>query len=342
MDSTSQAMQSNELILAHTHIWKYAFSYVNSMCLKCVVQLGIPDIMHNHEKPVTLSSLIGALSLPSTRHDALNSLMRFITHLGFFAVESLDGNQEEEGYVLTTTSRLLVKVNPNTMSSVAISMVDPFLVSSLHSLSDWFQGQNPESGKNFNDSMANDSRVLMSVIVNEGKEIFENLKCLVDVGGGTGSTAQAIVGAFPHLECMVLDLPNVVADLPATDNIVFIGGNMFESIPRADAVLMKFILHDWTNKDCVRILKRCREAIPSREGGGKVIIIDAVIEDDKKKKVDDSITETQLLLDIMVMTLHNGKERTEKEWKKLFQESGFSDYKITRIQGFRSIIEVYP
>lgn len=49
---------------------------------------------------------------------------------------------------------------------------------------------------------------------------------------------------------------------------------MFESIPHADAVLLKFILHDWSDKDCVRILKMCREAIPSREEGGKVIIID--------------------------------------------------------------------
>ncbi|KAI3839609.1 hypothetical protein MKW92_041401 [Papaver armeniacum] len=202
--------------------------------------------------------------------------------------------------------------------------------------------QNPESGKNFHDSMANDSCVLMSVILNEGKGVFDNLKSLVDVGGGTGTTAHAVVGAFPHLNCMVLDLPNVVANLQGTSNVVFIGGDMFESIPHADAVLLKFILHDWSDKDCVRILTMCREAIPSREEGGKVIIIDAVIEEDKNKQEDDSITETQLLMDIAVMAIYNSKERTEKEWKKLFIDSGFTDYKITRVQGFRSFIEVFP
>ncbi|KAI3892552.1 hypothetical protein MKX03_021193 [Papaver bracteatum] len=359
MDSTSQ--EEIELIQAHTHIWKYAFNYASSLSLKCVVQLGIPDIIHRHGKPMTLSNLVDALSLPPARIDPLNSLMRFMIHSGFFATQSLGDNQEQEGYTLTATSRLLVKANANTMSSVVLSMVDPFMVSSLHSLSTWFQGsestpfvsahgmtlwnvleQNPESGKNFHDSMANDSCVLMSVILNEGKGVFDNLKSLVDVGGGTGTTANAVVGAFPNLDCMVLDLPNVVANLQGTSNVVFIGGDMFESIPRADAVLMKFILHDWSDKDCVRILKRCKEAIPSRKEGGKVIIIDAVIEEDKNKQEDDSITETQLLFDIMMMAFHNGKERTEKEWAKLFIESGFTDYKITRVQGFRSFIEVYP
>ncbi|MCL7044971.1 hypothetical protein MKW94_027099 [Papaver nudicaule] len=356
-------MNSNkiELIQAHTHIWKYAFNYASSMSLKCIVELGIPDIIHSHGKPMTLSSLVDALSLPSSRTDSLQSLMRFMIHSGFFATQSLGENEEQEGYILTATSKVLVKANANTMSSVVLSMVHPFMVSSLHSLSTWFQGnestsfvaahgmtlwnaleQNPEFGKNFHDSMATDSCVLMSVILKEGKRVFDNLKSLVDVGGGTGTTAHAVVGAFPHLDCMVLDLPNVVANLRGTANVVFIGGDMFEFIPRADAVLMKFILHDWNDRDCVRILKRCREAIPSREEGGKVIIIDAVIEEDKNKQEDALITETQLLFDIMMMAIHNAKERTEKEWGKLFIESGFTDYKITRVQGFRSLIEVYP
>ncbi|MCL7047755.1 hypothetical protein MKW94_005639 [Papaver nudicaule] len=359
MDSTSQ--EEIELIQAHTHIWKYAFNYASSMSLKCVVQLGIPDLIHSHGKPMTLSSLADALSLPSVRIDPLNSLMRFMIHSGFFATQSLGENPEQRGYILTTTSSLLIKSNTNTMSSVVLAMVDPFLVSSFHSLSTWFHGnesttfmtghgktiwnvleQNPEFGNNFHDSMANDSSVLMSVILNEGKGVFDNLKSLVDVGGGTGTTAHAVIGAFPHINCMVLDLPNVVANLQGTANVVFIGGDMFESIPRADAVLMKSILHDWNDKDCVRILKRCREAIPSREEGGKLIIIDTVIEVDKSKQEDDLITETKLLFDIMMMAVHNAKERTEKEWEKLFTESGFTDYKITRVQGFRSFIEVYP
>ncbi|MCL7041606.1 hypothetical protein MKW94_018044 [Papaver nudicaule] len=332
------------------------------MFLKCVIQLGIPDIIHNHGKPVTLSDLADALSLPPTKRDSLNRLMRFMIHSGFFSTKRHDENQDEEGYVLTPASRLLVKDSANTMSSSVLLVVDPLFVTPLHFLSAWFQGsgettceaahgmsvwdvfeQNHEFGKTFNDAMANDSRLLMNVIMNEGQRVFENLKSLVDVGGGTGATTQAIVDVFPHLKCMVLELPHVVSSLSGTDNIVFFGGDMFKSIPHADAVLMKFILHDWGDSDCVKILKRCREAIPSREEGGKVIIIDAVIEEEDDSKQDrKSITETQLLFDMMMMALVGGKERSEKEWEKLFLEAGFCDYKITRVSGFRSLIEVYP
>ncbi|RZC65281.1 hypothetical protein C5167_008968 [Papaver somniferum] len=357
----TQEMKGNELIQAQTHIWKYAFSYVSPMSLKCVIELGIPDIIHNHGKPITLCHLADALSIPPTKRDSLNRLMRFMIHSGFFSTKRHDENQEEEGYVLTPPSRLLLKDNANTSSSIVLAMVDPFFVTPFHFLTDWFQGsgntpceaahgrsvwdvleQNHEFGKTFNDAMANDSHLLMNVIVNEGEGVFKNLNSLVDVGGGTGATTQAIVEVYPHLKCMVLELPRVVSSLSGTNNIDFISGDMFKSIPHADAVLMKFILHDWSDGDCVKILKRCKEAIPSREEGGKVIIIDAVIGEDDTKQEHDSITETQLLLDMMMMALVGGKERSEKEWEKLFLEAGFCDYKITPVSGFRSLIEVYP
>ncbi|KAI3945022.1 hypothetical protein MKW92_005595 [Papaver armeniacum] len=362
MDSTSQELKNYELMQAQTQVWNHAFSYVQSLTLRCVVQLGIPDIIHSHGKPMPLSSLVEALSLPATKMDYLKRVMRLMVHSGFFTTECLDKNQEEKGYVLTSTSRLLVKSNTIRMTSIVSMMADPLVISPFHFLSAWFQGngstpfeaafgsgmtlwnmleQNPESQKNFHDAMEDDTRLFMSVIVDEGKKVFKNLKSMVDVGGGTGATAQAIVEAFPHLECIVFDLPNVVANLQGAMNIVYTGGDMFESIPRADAVLMKNILHDWNDMDCAKILRKCREAIPSREEGGKVILIDIVIDEYMENK-NDSIVETQLFFDIIMMGTHAGKERTEKEWEKLFLESGFTGYKITKITGFRSLIEVYP
>ncbi|XP_026452333.1 trans-resveratrol di-O-methyltransferase-like [Papaver somniferum] len=362
MDSTSQELKTNELMQAQTQLYMHALSFAKSMAIKCVVELGIPNIIHSHGKPMPLYSLVDALSLPPTKTEYLNRLMRLMVYSGIFSTESLEKNQEDKGYILTATSKLLINTTKTTSSAV-IFLIDPFTMSPFYFLSAWFRGsgstpfeaahgmtiwnaleQNPEIRKTFHDAMAGDSGLLMSVIVNEGKRVFENLKSLVDVGGGTGATAQALVEAFPNLECMVLDLPNVIADLPGATNIVFIGGDMFDSIPRADAVLMKTILHDWNDMDCVKILQKCREAIPSRQEGGKVIIIDAVMNEDyiENKQKQDSITETQLLLDIAVMGGPGGKERTEKEWEKLFLESDFSGYKIICTLGFRSLIEVYP
>lgn len=90
----------------------------------------------------------------------------------------------------------------------------------------------------------------------------------------------------------------------------------------------------------MKILKRCREAIPSRAEGGKVIIIDLVLS--SKKDEHDQLSKTKLFNDMMMMVLVAGRERCEEEWEKLFLEAGFSHYKITPRFGVLSLIEVYP
>lgn len=87
------------------------------------------------------------------------------------------------------------------------------------------------------------------------------------------------------------------------------------------------------------ILKKCREAICSKDRGGKVIIVDMVIEE---PNIDKKSGETQLCFDMLMMVNLNGKERNKKEWEKLFLAAGFSHYKITPIVGLRSLVEVYP
>ncbi|KAI4296826.1 hypothetical protein L6164_036749 [Bauhinia variegata] len=124
-----------------------------------------------------------------------------------------------------------------------------------------------------------------------------------------------------------------------SNNLSFVGGSMFESIPSADAVLLKWVLHNWSDEDCVKILKKCKEAISSGSNGGKVIVIDVVI---NEKKDDHEMTEVKLFYDIVMMATLNGKERSEKEWDKLFFDAGFKSYKITPLFGFRSLIEAYP
>lgn len=102
---------------------------------------------------------------------------------------------------------------------------------------------------------------------------------------------------------------------------------------------MKGVLHDWNDEECLKILKKCKEAISRKGKKGKVIIIDVVIRNEKE---DSESFETKLFYDLAMMTLVDGKERNEKEWAKLFFSVGFSDYKISPALGFKSLIEVYP
>ena len=89
----------------------------------------------------------------------------------------------------------------------------------------------------------------------------------------------------------------------------------------------------------MKLLKRCKEAIPTRENGGKVIIIDKVM--NTTDGVHPKLTETQLHFDVHMMVHTTGKQRTEEEWKKLFTEAGFKGYNIVPALGLRSIIEIY-
>ncbi|CBI21929.3 unnamed protein product, partial [Vitis vinifera] len=286
---------SAELLHAQAHVWNHILNFIKSVSLKCAIQLGIPDIIHNHGKPMTLPELVAKLPVHPKRSQCVYRLMRILVHSGFLAAQSVQQGEEEEGPLL-------------------LAMLDPILTKPWHYL-------------------------ITSVLLKEGKGVFEGLNSLVDVGGGTGQVAKAIANAFPHLNCTVLDLPHVVAGLQGSKNLNYFAGDIFEAIPPADAILLKWILHDWSDEECVKILKRCREAIPSKENGGKVIIIDMIM---MKNQGDYKSIETQLFFDMTMMIFAAGRERDENEWEKLFLDAGFSHYKITPILGLRSLIEVYP
>uniref|UniRef100_M1D8J3 O-methyltransferase C-terminal domain-containing protein n=1 Tax=Solanum tuberosum TaxID=4113 RepID=M1D8J3_SOLTU len=127
-----------------------------------------------------------------------------------------------------------------------------------HSLSKWFTngdstpfatthgkplfeyaGDDPRVNRLLNEAMGSDAQLIISVLIKNGKGVFEGLKSLVDVGGGTGTVAKAISNAFPELKCSVFDLPHVVEGLEGGNNLSYIGGDMFKSVPSANAILLK-------------------------------------------------------------------------------------------------------
>ncbi|KAL6878402.1 hypothetical protein ACP4OV_012572 [Aristida adscensionis] len=101
---------------------------------------------------------------------------------------------------------------------------------------------------------------------------------------------------------------------------------------------LKTTLHDWGDDECVNTLKNCKQAILSRDGGGKVIIMDMVVGCGPS---DIKHIETQVLFDFFILMV-DGVERDEQEWKRIFFEAGFKDYRVTPVLGVLSIIEVYP
>ncbi|CAK9172866.1 unnamed protein product [Ilex paraguariensis] len=280
--------QSSELLNAQAHIWNHLFNFINSMSLKCTIQLGIPNVVHGHGRPMTLSELVDALSNNRAKAHCVCRLMRILVHSDFFVMQKISKNDDEDGYFLTPASRLLMKDNPSSLAPFLLGMLDPILTEPWHYMTE---------------------------------------------------CRKAIADAFPDLKCTVFNLPHVVAGLEGNKNSSYVAGDMFEAIPTADVVLLMWILHDWSDEESLRILKKCKEVISIENMGGKIIIIDMVLENQKE---DDNSTETQLFLDMLMMVLVTGRQRNEKERAKLFFDAGFSDYKISPILGLRSLIEVYP
>ncbi|KAL8249609.1 hypothetical protein R6Q59_006477, partial [Mikania micrantha] len=341
--------QSRGLLQSQAHIWSHIFSFINSMTLKCAIELQIPDIINSHGGPMLLSELVEALSINKDKSHLVYRLMRMLVHSGFFVKQSVSitqGNQEEEGegYLLTPASKLLLKDDPLCMRPFVLAILDPLLMDPWQHMSKWFQNddinsfqtthgkmiwdfafQEPILNKLLNEAMATDAKLVPEVILKHCGGLFEGVDSIVDVGGGTGNLAKSIAEAFPNISCISFDLPHVIKGLDGSKNLTYVAGDMFEAIPKADAILMKWILHDWNDEECIKILTQCKKAIPSKNNGGKLIVMDMVVINDEP---GNKTLETQLHFDMTMMTLVTGKERTEKEWAKLFVDAGFSDYKI--------------
>lgn len=258
MDSINGENSDNELREALGLVWNYSFKYVNSMSLKCAIDLGIPAIIHKEGQPITLSQLVSALGVHPNKAHCIQRLMRILVHSGFFAQQLDQNEQEEELYLLTPASRLLLKDNFTNAAPFVLLVADPIFTTPFNFLSTWLQNddssvfetargkkfwdcvaEEPRLRNLFYDSMVSDSRLISRYLIENHKDVFKGFKSLVDVGGGTGTMAEAIAKAFPEIQCTIFDLPHIVDNLQGTKNLAFVGGDMFQSIPSADAVLLK-------------------------------------------------------------------------------------------------------
>lgn len=184
-------------------------------------------------------------------------------------------------------------------------------------------GKNPNLNEIFNQTMRNRAALIMREVLKVYKGLDESVKKLVDVGGGFGATINAIVSKYPHIQGINFDLPHVVQNAPAYPGVEHIEGDMFQQVPKADAIVLKYILHDWSDELSVKLLKNCYDALPS---GGKVIVIEMILPESPKTDIESRNAFTG---DILMHCLTvGGKERTQKEFETLAKDSGFNSAKV--------------
>ncbi|XP_071732094.1 caffeic acid 3-O-methyltransferase-like [Rutidosis leptorrhynchoides] len=169
----------------------------------------------------------------------------------------------------------------------------------------------------FNNAMVYHTTIVMKEIL-ESYHGFDTLKSVVDVGGGLGITINMIVSKYPTIKGINFDQSHVTRYAPLYEGIEHVGGDMFQEVPQGDAIFMKWILHDWSDHQCAKLLKNCYKALPH---DGKVIVVEAILPflSDTSSSVKVS---TQI--DAIMMTQNpGGKERTEDEFFALAKGVGF-------------------
>jgi len=194
----------------------------------------------------------------------------------------------------------------------------------------------PEKNELYNKAMTNTSDISSSAIVSAYD--FSGIKNLVDIGGGEGFLLSVILSQYPKMKGTILDFPHVVESAKANfkkfaveDRANEIGGDFFVSISeRADAYIMKNIIHAFDDPTCIRILQKIKSVM---EPKARLLIVDTVIRMDNKPafgKIFD--------LQMMIVT-SGGKERTKDEFENLLQQSGFSLKRVVDTASPFSIVE---
>jgi cyclopropane fatty-acyl-phospholipid synthase-like methyltransferase len=169
---------------------------------------------------------------------------------------------------------------------------------------------------------------------------FSGIETLADIGGGNGSLLGAVLQRYPRMKGILYDLGHVsgrardaLKALGLENRCSVVEGNFFESVPRgADAYLMRHVIHDWTDEQSVQILSNCRKVIPPH---GKVLLVEFSVPGANQASLGKDA-------DMIMLAFPGGCERTEEEYRALFERSGFRLAKVTPTKSAVCVIEGRP
>ena len=182
--------------------------------------------------------------------------------------------------------------------------------------------RNSEYAQVFNQAMSSYSRLYTQWVLEAfDKYDFSTIQHLCDIGGGHGHMLSHLLTKYPHMKGSVLELESVIRNkellwaskMGVGDRCQYINGDMFSDVPSANAYIMKLILHDWNDEECIKILSNIYNG---SSDGGRVFIVEHLVPDPKTAHFSK-------LFDIHMMCWGSGRERTVEEYSALLQQSGW-------------------
>jgi hypothetical protein len=313
-------------------------------------EVGIFDALT--DESLSAADLAAALDLDP---DATYRLLRILDHYEVL--------REEEGqqFALTDVAELFTADHPQSVRHGLELLRSPEWVAAMSHLPDIvregapdgferefgrdvfeYAAENPAFGERFDQWMTTvsrrHSRGVLEVL---GEYDFSMIDTVCDVGGGRGHFLCHLLSAHPHLEGTILDRPGVAEEAPGpwaaemgvADRCGTVGGDMFEAVPDADAYLAKYVLHDWSDAECVEILSTIRDAV---QADGRLFVVEAIVP-------ESSGPHWAKRLDATMLVQMGGRERTEAEYEDLLARADW-DHVETHVpdEGPLSVIETSP
>jgi hypothetical protein len=198
--------------------------------------------------------------------------------------------------------------------------------------------RDPEAGNTFNAAMTDFSTLVAHVVLLAYD--FSDTGWLVDLGGGRGGLLTSIMRMYPAMQGTLFDTPAVITAAeryleaaPGADRRSLVPGNFLEAVPPgADAYLMSGVVHDWDDERAVRILANCRASMART---GRVLVVECVVPDGDKSSFSK-------LLDLNMLVMNGGRERTEAEFQRLFVTAGLRMTRVISTLSPLSILEGAP
>jgi hypothetical protein len=319
-------------------IFQLSIAYWPSRVLHIVAEAGVADVLQN--EPATAAELAAKLGVNPL---ALHRLLRALVNRGIFELKDGRFSHNECSRLLRTDSPVPMRsrammdglpVHWNAYGALGHSLkTGKPAVNSIIEEPNFFAwlGAHPDEAHIFAGAMAGKSVAQVAAVLKNYD--FSGIGTIGDIGGSYGHLLQAVLNAYPQSRGVLFELPEIIEGAKAkavNPRINYVAGDFFkDGIPQCDAYLLMMVLHDWSDEQAVSILRNIRRSAPP---SARFLVIEGVV---------DEAARGNLLLDIDIemMALTTGRERTRAEWAKVFADAGLDLRSAVEVAPWTSIIE---